>query len=80
MIKMFRPQRPQKTYAYLEQNVPVGSDIGRGRSSTLSVVSTLSGIWPGLKRRHESKDLHLKGGSQRRAWALDGRVKPLDLG
>jgi hypothetical protein len=79
-IKMFRPQRPQKTYAYLEQTVPAGSDIGRGRSSTLSVVSTLGRIWPGLRRRHRWKDLHLKGGSQRRAWALDGRVKPLDLG
>jgi hypothetical protein len=73
-IKMFRPQRPQKTYAYLKQAVPAGSDIGRGRSSTLGR------IWPGLRRRHGRKDLHLKGGSQRRAWALDGRVKPLDLG
>jgi hypothetical protein len=79
-IKMFRPQRPQKTYAYLEQTVSVGSDIGRGRSSTLGVVSTLGRIWPGLRRRHGRKDLHLKGGSQRRAWALDNRVKPLDLG
>jgi hypothetical protein len=79
-IKMFRPQRPQKTYAYLKQIVPAGSDIGRGRSSTLGVVSTLGRIWPGLRRRHERKDLHLKGGSQCRAWALDSRVKPLDLG
>jgi hypothetical protein len=79
-IKMFRPQRPQKTYAYLKQTVPADSDIGRGRSSTLSVVSTLGRIRPGLRRRHERKDLHLKGGSQRRAWALDSRVKPLDLG
>jgi hypothetical protein len=79
-IKMLRPQRPQKTYAYLKQIVPAGSDIGRGRSSTLGVVSTLGRIWPGLRRRHGRKDLHLKGGSQRCAWALDGRVKPLDLG
>jgi hypothetical protein len=79
-IKMFRPQRPRKTYAYLKQTVPAGSDIGRGRSNTLGVVSTLGRIWPGLRRRHRRKDLHLKGGSQRRAWALDGRVKPLDLG
>jgi hypothetical protein len=78
-IKMFRPQRPQKTYAYLEQTVPAGSDIGRGRSSTLNVVSTLGRIWPGLRRRHGQKDLYLKGGSQCRAWALDSRVKPLDL-
>jgi hypothetical protein len=62
-IKMFRPQRPQKTYAYLKQTVPAGSDIGRGRSSTLRVVSTLGRIWPGLRRRHRRKDLHLKGGS-----------------
>jgi hypothetical protein len=74
-LKMFRPQRPQKTYAYLEQTVPAGSDIDRGRSSTLGVVSTLSRIWPGLRWRHGRKDLHLKGGSQRRAWALDSRVK-----
>jgi muramidase (phage lysozyme) len=79
-MKMFRPQRPQKTYAYLKQIVPAGSDIGRGRSSTLGVVSTLGRIWPSLKRRHGRKDLNLKGGSQRRAWALDDRVKPLDLG
>jgi hypothetical protein len=79
-IKMFRPQRSQKTYAYLKQTVPAGSDIGRGRSSTLNVVSTLGRIWPGLRRRHERKDLHLKVGSQRRAWALNSRVKPLDLG
>jgi hypothetical protein len=79
-IKMFRPRRPQKTYAYLEQTVPTDSDISRGRSSTLDVISTLGRIWPGLGRRHGRKDLHLKGGSQRRAWALDSRVKPLDLG
>jgi hypothetical protein len=56
------------------------SDIGRGRSRTLGVISTLGRIWLGLGRRHGRKDLHLKGGSQRRAWALDSRVKPLDLG
>jgi hypothetical protein len=79
-LKMFRPRRPQETYAYLKQTVPTGSGIGRGRSSTLGVISTLGRIWPGLRRRHGRKDLHLKGGSQRRAWALDSRVKPLDLG
>jgi hypothetical protein len=79
-IKMFRPQWSQKTYAYLKQTVPAGSDIGRGRSSTLSVVSTLGRIRPGLRRRHGRKDLHLNGGSQHRAWALGSRVKPLDLG
>jgi hypothetical protein len=79
-IKMFRPQRPQKAYAYLKQTVPAGSDIGRGRSSTLVVISTLGRIWPGLRWRHGRKDLHLKGGSQCRAWALDSHVKPLDLG
>jgi hypothetical protein len=41
-IKMFRPRRPQKTYAYLRKTVPVGSDISRGRSSTLGIISTLS--------------------------------------
>jgi hypothetical protein len=79
-LKMFRPQRPRETYTYLEQTVPAGSGIGRGRSSTLGVVSTLGRIWPGLRRQHGWKDLHLEGGSQRRAWALDSRVKPLDLG
>jgi hypothetical protein len=57
-----------------------GSDIGRGRSSTLGVISTQGRNWPGLGRRHEWKDLHLKGGSQRRTRALDSRIKPLDLG
>jgi hypothetical protein len=79
-IKMFWPQRPQKTYAYFKQTVPAGSDIGRGRSSTLGVISTLGRIWHGLRQRHGRKDLHLKGGSQHRTWALDSRVKPLDLG
>jgi hypothetical protein len=46
----------------------------------LSVISTLGRIWPSLGRRHGRKDLHLKGGSQRRTRALDSRVKPLDLG
>jgi hypothetical protein len=78
-IKIFWPQRPQKTYAYLK-TVPAGSDIGRGRSSTLGVISTLGRIWPGLGLRHGRKDLHLKGGSQHRTWALDSRIKPLDLG
>jgi hypothetical protein len=77
---MLRPQRRKKTYAYLKQIVPAGLDIDRGRSSTLGVVPTLGRIWPGLRRRHGRKDLHLKGGSQRRTWALDSRVKPLDLG
>jgi hypothetical protein len=77
---MFWPQRLQKTYAYFKQTVLAGSDIGRGRSSTLGVISTLGRNWPGLGRRHERKDLHLKGGSQRRTRALDSRVKPLDLG
>jgi hypothetical protein len=79
-LKMFRPRRPQETYAYLKQTVPAGSGIDRGRSSTLGVVSTLGRIWPGLGRRHGRKDLHLKGGSQCRTWALDSIVKPLDLG
>jgi hypothetical protein len=74
MIKMFRPQRPQKTYAYFRQTVPAGSDIGRGRSSALGVISTLGGIWSGLKRRHGRKDLHLEGGRQHRTWALMARL------
>jgi hypothetical protein len=62
-IKMFRPQRPQKTYAYFKQTELAGSDSGRGRSGTLGVVSTLGRIWPGPRRRHGRKDLHLEGGS-----------------
>jgi hypothetical protein len=64
----------KKTYAYYRQTVPTGSDIGRGSSSTLGVVSTFGGIWPGLERRHGRKDLHLEGGRQHRAWALTARV------
>jgi hypothetical protein len=70
---MFRPRRPQKTYAYYRQIVPAGSDIGGGSSSTLD-VSTLGGIWPSLRRRHGRKDLHLEGGRQHRAWALTARL------
>jgi hypothetical protein len=47
---MFRPQRPKKTYACFRQTILAGSDIGRGRSSALGVISTLGRIWPGLRR------------------------------
>ena len=76
---MFRPQWPQKTYAYLKRIVPAGSDIGWGRSGTLGVVSTFGKIWHNPRRRHGQKDLHLEGGSHRRTSTLDSRVKPLDL-
>jgi hypothetical protein len=59
---------------YYRQTVPAGSDIDRGSSSTLGVVSTFGGIWPGLGRRHGRKDLHLKGGRQHRAWTTAARV------
>jgi hypothetical protein len=62
-----------------KQTILAGLDSGRGRSGTLGIVSTLGRIWHGLGRRHGRKDLHLKGGSQRRTWALDSRVKPIDL-
>jgi hypothetical protein len=57
---MFGPRRPQQTYAYYKQTVPAGSDVDRGSSSTLGVVSAFGGIWPGLGRRHGRKDLHLE--------------------
>jgi hypothetical protein len=49
-IKMFRPRRPQKTYAYFKQIVLEGSDIGSWRSGTLGVVSTFGKIWHGPRR------------------------------
>jgi hypothetical protein len=63
-----------KTYAYYRQTVPAGSDIDRGSSSTLGVVSTFGGIWPGLGRQHGQKDLHLEERRQHRAWAIAARV------
>jgi hypothetical protein len=72
---MFGPRRPQKKpYAYYRQTLPAGSDIDRGSNSTLGVVSTFSGIWPGLRRRHGQKDLHLEGGRQHHAWAIVAKV------
>jgi hypothetical protein len=71
---MFGPRRLQKTYAYYRQTVPAGSDINRGSSSTLGIVSTFGGIWPGLGRQHGRKDLHLEGRRQHRAWAIASRV------
>jgi hypothetical protein len=56
------------------QTVPAGSDIGRGSSSTLGVISTFGGIWPGLRWQYRRKDLHLKGRREHRAWALIARV------
>jgi hypothetical protein len=60
--------------------------MARGRSNTLGFVSTLSAastlgeIRPDLGRRRKRKDFHLEEGRQHRAWALDGRVKPLNFG
>ena len=48
----------EKTCACYRQTVPAGSGIGRGSSSTLGVVSTLGGTWPGLGRRPGRRDLH----------------------
>jgi hypothetical protein len=72
--KMFGPRRPQQAYACYRRIVPAGSDINRGSNSTLGVVSTFGGIWPGLGQRHGRKDLHLEGGRQHRAWAIVARV------
>jgi hypothetical protein len=83
---VFRPRRPQKTHACSKQTAPAESGIIRGRSSalgfvsTLSAISTLGEIRPGLGRRRKRKDLHLEGGRQHRAWARDDRVKPLNFG
>jgi hypothetical protein len=71
---MFGPRRPQKTYAHYRQTLPVGLDINRGSCSTLGVVSTFNGIWPGLGRRHGRKDLHLEGGRQHQARAIIAKV------
>jgi hypothetical protein len=73
---MFGPRRPRKTCAYYGQTVPAGSDIDRGSSSTLGIVTTLGGTWPGLGRRYGRKDLHLEGGCQHRARAPTVRVSP----
>jgi hypothetical protein len=71
---MFGPRWPRKTYARYRQTLPAGSDINRGSSSTLGVVSTFGGIWPSLGRRRGRKDLHLKGGSQHQARAIIAKV------
>jgi hypothetical protein len=62
------------------QASPRGRSGTLGFISTLGTVSTLGEIWPDLGWRRGQKDLHLEGGRQHRAWARDGRVKPLDLG
>jgi hypothetical protein len=83
---MFRPRWSRKTHACSKQTALVESGITWGRSSTLGFISTLSAvstlgeIRPGLGRRRKRKDLHLEGGRQHRAWARDGRVKPLYFG
>jgi hypothetical protein len=53
MLNMFRPRWPQKTNAYFRRTVHAGSNIIRGRSGTLGVVSTFGGTWPSLRRRSE---------------------------
>jgi hypothetical protein len=49
---MFGPRRPQKTYTHYIQTISAGSDINRGSSSTLDIVSTFGGIRLGLGQRH----------------------------
>jgi hypothetical protein len=71
---MFGPRRPRKTYAHYRQTLPAGSDINRGSSSTLGIVSTFGGIWPSLGRRRGWKDLHLEGGGQHQARAIIAKV------
>jgi hypothetical protein len=71
---MFGPRRPRKTYAHYRQTLPAGSDINRGSSSTLGIVSTFGGIWPGLGRQRRRKDLHLKGGGQHQARSIITKV------
>jgi hypothetical protein len=71
---MFGPRRPRKTYAHYRQTLPAGSDLNRGSNSTLSVVPTFGGIWPGLGRRRGRKDLHLEGGGQHQARAIIAKV------
>jgi hypothetical protein len=81
MLNMFRPQRPQKNMCILQASCFCRLRHRQGgRNSTLGVISTLGRNRPNLGQRHGRKDLHLEGESQRRAWALDSRVKSLDLG
>jgi hypothetical protein len=83
---VFKPRRPRKTHTCSKQTALAESGIARGRSSTLGfvstlgVVSTLGEIRLGLGWRRKRKDFHLEGGRQHRAWAHDGRVKPLNFG
>jgi hypothetical protein len=45
-----------------------------GAAAPSASFPPFGGIWPGLKRRHGRKDLHLEGGRQHRAWALTARL------
>jgi hypothetical protein len=45
----------KKTCAHYRQTIPAGSDINRGSSSTLGVVSTFGEIQPSLRRQHRRK-------------------------
>jgi hypothetical protein len=64
----------EKTCACYRQTVSAGSGIGRGSSSTLDVVSTLSRTWPGLGRRPGRKGPPPKGGRQHRASGYLGQA------
>jgi hypothetical protein len=74
---MFGPWRPRKTYAYYRQTVPAGSDIDRGSSSTLGVISAFGGIWPGQRASfHLRHDDRVKKGAPHR---LNSYPFPLPL-
>jgi hypothetical protein len=64
----------EKTCACYRQTVSAGSGIGRGSSSTLGVVFTLGGTWPGLGRRPGRKGPPPKGGRQHRASGCLGQA------
>jgi hypothetical protein len=73
---VFRPRRPRKTCTCYKQTVPTGSGIGRGSSSTLGVVSTLGGTWPGLERRPGRKDLHPREDASTAPADVLGKLQP----
>jgi hypothetical protein len=79
IVKVFGPQRPQKTHVHSKETAPVELGVARRRSRALGFVPAFGKVHPGLGRRRRWEDLCLEGGCQHYARARGGRVEPLDF-
>jgi hypothetical protein len=79
IIKVFGPQRPQKTQAHSKGTAPAELGVAWGRSRAFGLVHAFGKAHPSFGRRCRREDLCLEGGRQHCARARGGCVEPLDF-